>query len=340
MTKRVTIADVAREAGVSMMTVSRAINDKGEISPATRQRILAIAKEMDYRPSGLARGLATQRTATVGLVVPDIANPFFSQIARGVEDIAYAHGYNVFLLNSVEDVDRERAALDSLWEKQVDGLLLCSSRLDQKTLVERLQQFRYVVLVNRLLQTAVDGVCTINVDDTAGARQAVDYLLNAGHETIAFLAGPRQSLSSQQRLSGYQQSLQAYGRPLRQELILHCEPDTEGGYNAALSLLTAHPDVTAVYAFNDLIATGTLKACQELGRRVPQDLAIIGSDDIPLASLVTPSLTTLRITKRHLGTTAMQTLLHLIQQSEPPPAADQTLHPQLILRNSTLHHPH
>ena len=335
MTKRVTIADVAKEAGVSMMTVSRAINDKGEISETTKQRILEIAKQMGYRPSGLARGLVTQRTTTVGLVVPDIANPFFSQIARGVEDVAYANGYNLFLLNTIEDVDRECAALDSLWEKQVDGLILCSSRLQQESLVERLRQFRYVVLVNRILQSAVDGVCTINVDDTAGACQAMDYLLESGRETIAFIAGPQQSLSGQQRLAGYQQSLRNHGRPVPAQLVAHCEPDTEGGYGAAMTLLAAHPQVTAVFAFNDLVAVGVLQACKELGRRVPQDIAIIGSDDIPLASLVTPSLTTLRVAKRHLGTTAMSTLLHLIKQNSLPPAADQTIHPQLILRDST-----
>jgi LacI family transcriptional regulator len=290
MNKRVTIADVAQEAGVSMMTVSRAINDKGEISESTRQRILEIAKEMGFQPSGLARGLATQRTATVGLVVPDIANPFFALIARGIENVAYDKNYNVFLLNTDEDAERELAALNSLWEKQVDGLILCSSRLEQTQLLAWLERFPFVVLVNRVLETAVSGVCTVNVDDRRGAKQAVDHLIASGHKNIAYVAGPEYSLSSQKRLIGYQESLSEHNLPLHPELIKHCVPDTEGGYEAAMSLLNKNPEITAVFAFNDLTATGVLRVCTELKRQVPYDVEIIGVDDIPLASLVTPAL--------------------------------------------------
>ena len=334
MSKRITITDVAEEAGVSMMTVSRAINNKEGISEETRQRILQIAEDMGYRPSGLARGLATQRTATIGLVVPDIANPFFAEIARGVENVAYATGYNVFLLNTDEDAEREIAALNSLWEKHIDGLILCSSRLEQSQLLAWLEQFRYVVSVNRALETAVSGTCSIKVDDQGGAEQAVNHLAAAGHNHIAFIAGPEHSLSGQERRVGYEASLTAHNLPVRPEYIKHCVPDTEGGYGAALALLADYSEITAVFAFNDLTATGVLRACVELNRHVPDDIEIIGVDDIPLASLVTPALSTLRIGKRELGTAAMHTLTQLMQ-GEQPPETHQVVPSELILRETT-----
>lgn len=335
MNKRVTIAEVAEEAGVSMMTVSRAMNNKEGLSEETRQRILRIAQEMGYRPSGLARGLATQRTETVGLVVPDIANPFFSQIAKGVENVARVHSYNVFLLNTDENVDHEIAALNSLWEKRVDGLILCSSRLDQAQLRAKLARFPFAVLVNRFLETAVPNVCSINVDDECGAQKAVDYLIASGHRHIAFIAGPQHSLSSQRRLAGYRLSLSNHEVLFREEFVRHCVPHTEGGYAAAMALLANYPEITAVFAFNDLTATGVMQACADLNRRIPDDVAIIGVDDIPLASLVTPALSTLRIGKRELGATAMRILTQLMKGEQLLEACHQIITPELILRQST-----
>lgn len=334
MSKRVTIADVAEAAGVSTMTVSRAVNNKGGVSEETRQRILQIAHEMGYRPNSLARGLATQRTATVGLVVPDIGSPFFSQIARGVENVAYVNGYNVFLMNA-ENIDREIAALNSLWENRVDGLILCTSRLDQKQLRTRLERFPFAVLINCLLETDVTGVCKINVDDEGGARQAVDHLASAGHTHIAFVAGPDYLLSGQQRLKGYRLGLSTHQLPFREELTRHCTPDTDGGYAAAIALLSNHPEITAVFAFNDMTATGVLRACIDLNRRVPNDVAIIGWDDSPLASLLTPALSTLRVGNLELGSTAMRILNQLMNGEQLLEECYQIIKPELVLRQST-----
>ena len=335
MSKRVTIADVAKEAGVSMMTVSRAINNKGGISEATRQRILKIADEMGFQPSGLAQGLATQRTATVGLVVPDIANPFFALIARGIENVAYNNGYNVFLLNTDEDRNREAAALNSLWQKQVDGLILCSSRLAQAELNSWLKKFQYVVLVNRVLETAVSDVCTINIDDRIGAQKVMEHFFATGHKNIAFIAGPEYSLSSQERLIGYQTSLEKHNLSVRPELIQYCMPDTAGGYEAAMTLLQKDLGITAVFAYNDLTATGVLRACKEQNMHVPSDIEIVGVDNIPLASLVTPALSTLHIDKRELGAMAMRTLVQLLKSKQPPEINQQLIKPTLILRETT-----
>jgi DNA-binding LacI/PurR family transcriptional regulator len=161
MNKRPTISDVARLAGVSLMSVSRALNDRPGLGEATRQRILRIADEIGFRPSQIARGLATQRTSTVGLVMPDVANPFFAQIARGAEDAAYENGYSVFLINTAEDVERERAALDSLWQKQIDGAILCSPRLTLDELKPRIMRFPAAVLVNRELDRPILNISAI-----------------------------------------------------------------------------------------------------------------------------------------------------------------------------------
>ena len=159
MPNRITMADVAREAGVSLMTVSRVINNKSQVSAATRQRVLSIVEQLGYRPSGIARGLATRRTGTLGLVVPDVANPFFADVARGVEHQAYAEGYNVFLCNTAEDPEREVAVLQLLEEKRVDGVMLCSSRLEDEDLRALLGRHPAVVLVNRQLEGQTRARC-------------------------------------------------------------------------------------------------------------------------------------------------------------------------------------
>jgi LacI family transcriptional regulator len=184
MSKRITIADVAREAGVSLMTVSRVINHKSDVSPSTRQRVWDIIERLGYRPSGLARGLATSRTRTLGLVIPDVANPFFADVARGVEQQAYAEGYNVFLCNTDEDPRREEAVLQSLEEKRVDGLLLCSSRLEDDALSAALEQHSAAVLINR--QVGEDDAGVALIDDELGGRLATEHLLQAGHWAIGY----------------------------------------------------------------------------------------------------------------------------------------------------------
>lgn len=335
MPKRITIADVAREAGVSMMTVSRAINNKGRISEDTRENILKIAKEMGYQPSGLARALATNRSCTLGLIVPDVANPFFSQIARGVEDAAYASGFNVFLVNTDEDIEREEIALDSLLEKQVDGAILASSRLPQAHLTEYVRKFNEIVLINRTFDSqAVGSVATINVDDVRGAQIAIEHLARSGMKNIAYLAGPEGSASGKRRLDGYRLGLDASNLAFQEYFIVHCHPNTNSGYEAAKYLLNRQKSISAIFAYNDLIAIGAMQACDELGLHVPDDIAIIGVDDIPLATVVRPKLSTLRIDKHELGQLAMNTLIALIEKDENV-LREQVIQPSMVLREST-----
>jgi LacI family transcriptional regulator len=331
MADRVTMADVAREAGVSMMTVSRVINDKGEISSTTRQHVMDVIDRLGYRPSGIARGLATQRTATIGLVVPDIANPFFSDVARGAEDRAFAAQYNVFVCNTDESPVQEIAALDSLEEKRVDGLVLCSSRLHEDDLRGALKGHPAAVLVNRRLKRADVGA--VMLADEAGARAATEHLLQAGHSAVGFLAGPLTSYSSRQRSRGYRTALAGAGIRFHSDWVRPCSYEVEGGRATARALLLDHPQLTALFCYNDLVAIGALLACAELGRRVPDDLAIVGFDDIPMAALVTPALTTCRVPRHELGEQATQLLLDRIDGCSDD-CKEIVLWPQLVVRAS------
>jgi LacI family transcriptional regulator len=332
--KRVTIEDVAQAAGVSRQTVSRAINDRGEISPQTRTRVLQIAEELGYRPSGIARGLATQRTRTLGLIVPDNANPFFSEIARGAEQVAYARGYNVFLCNTAEDQQRELSVLRVLEERRVDGVILCSSRLDDGQLYAAVAGRYPAVLVNRQLDLDCgDGVGTVMVDDEGGSRRITRHLLNSRHRAIGLLAGPPASRSGHRRCEGHRAALEAAGQPYNPGWTWHCLPTVEGGHEAARELLTACPQLTALVCYNDLVAVGALQACADLGLGVPDDVAVAGFDDIPLAALVTPPLTTCRVPRYDMGAQAMGLLLDQIDDRRLDRARI-VLQPELIVRAS------
>ena len=308
--KTVTIADVAKKAGVSTMTVSRAINNKGEITEATRQKVLQVAAELSYRPSRIARSLVTRKTMQIGLVVPDITNPFFSQIALGAQNAAWEAGYNLLLLNTMEDLEREEAILDLLEESQVDGVILCSPRLLEAQLENQLTKQAATVLINRPIASEVVGL--IHIADEAGAAQAIKHLISGGRKRIALLSGPPHSFSGKNRQKGYVKALEQAGLPVDPTLQCPCDPTPEGGMLAD-SLLEKHPEIDALFCYNDLVAVGALQACTALGKRVPQDVAIVGVDDIPVANLINPRLTTLKTPKYEIGLTAVELLLQRLR---------------------------
>ena len=331
MQRRVTITDVAQLAGVSRQTVSRAINRKGEISPATLQRVLQAVQTLGYQPSQVARGLATRRTRTIGLVVPDITNPFFPEIARGVQDVAGNQGYNVFLCNSDESPEQELQVLRSLAAQPVDGIVLCGSRISTEQLEAFAESYWPLVVLNREL--GCPGVGLIMVDNQRGMQLAVDHLVGRGHRAIALLAGPATSPSSQQRVQGYRRAMQGWDLPVVPGWVRPCPPTVEGGQSEAISLLSLHPEVTALIAYNDLVALGACQACEALGRPVPDRCAVVGFDDIRLAAMVKPRLSTIRVDKYELGRVAMQRLLTMLDQPEAV-IAPQILDIELVIRES------
>jgi LacI family transcriptional regulator len=326
---RVTIADVARLAGVSTMTVSRVINAKGDVRASTRARVERAIAQLEYRPSQAARTLTTRRSRTLGLLVPDITNPFFPEIVRGAEDVAWEEGYMVSLANTVEDAARERAALEHFEDHRVDGLLICSARLPESTLEILLRRHQAVVLLNRRI--ADERVASLEVDDAHGARLAVAHLVASGRRTIALLAGPLRSSSSVKRRAGYGEALEAAGLSASATLVQEGEPSESGGESAVHALLERRSDVDAIVCYNDVVAIGALAALHALGRAVPADVSVVGCDDVRLASLVTPALTTLRIDTYALGRQAAQLLFERLR-GEPPRHV--TVQPHLVIRAS------
>jgi LacI family transcriptional regulator len=324
--------EVAHKAQVSIKTVSRVVNKQGEVAAETRQRVLAAIEELGYRPSKVARALVTQRTDTFGLILSDITNPFFSELACGVLNAAQAKGYDVFLCNSGARVEAEMRALHSLVDHNVDGVIIFPSWRN----IERLKVFadrnRPLVVINRILGDH-PGIGRIWTDNPRGAKLAIDYLVSKGHTAIGMLAGYHSSPQIMQRVKGFREALRSHGLPVVDEWITTCIPVVKHGYRAARRLLIRHAQITALFAYNDLLAVGAIQACQELGRRVPEDCAIVGFDDIQLASLVTPALTTIHIDKLELGRQAVARLAQLLEEPEtifPPVRLDV----ELVVRDS------
>jgi LacI family transcriptional regulator len=334
MTRKVTVADIARKAGVSIMTVSRVINHQRDVSPETRRRVQEIINRLNYRPSGIARSLVTRHSGTIGLVIPDVSNPFFSDMALGAEHVACAEGYNVYLCNTEEDPQRELNVIESLEEKRVDGVVLLS-RLEPRQLAVVVAQSPAVVLINRPMpgRNKTRDVGVVRLDDVLGGRLVAQHLLERGHRAIGVLAGPATSHSGRNRVKGYRQKMAEAGLPLDPAWERPCAPTVGGGQIAARELIRGHPELTALICYNDLVAVGALQTCAELGRIVPRDLAITGYDDIPLAALVTPPLTTCRAPRYELGAEAVRLLLDRIQGSSKV-CKEIILQPQLVIRVS------
>jgi LacI family transcriptional regulator len=331
--RRVTISDVAELAGVSYQTVSRVINNNPNVSAATRQRIQEIIVETDYRPSHIARSLVTARTATVGLVVPDISNPFFSAIALGAEQVAAEHGYTVLLCNTGEDASREIEVLNLLHERDVDGVIICGSRQEDEALKNALSHFHAAVLINRRLEGGT--IPAVLVDDTLGGYLNTQHLVQIGHTAIGFLAGPVASYSGAKRLQGYENALADAGIDRKADWVQHCSPTVTDGEEATHRLLKTQPELSAIFCFNDLVAVGALRKCAVLGRRVPREMAIVGFDDIMLATLVSPALTTCHVPQARIGSQAVSMLLDCINDEEER-VSEIVVKPQLMIRASTV----
>ncbi|NLF11349.1 MAG: LacI family transcriptional regulator [Anaerolineaceae bacterium] len=330
-----TMRDVARAAGVSIKTVSRVVNKQGEVSDETRRRVLATIQELGYRPSKVARALVTQRTDTLGLILGDISNPFFSEVARGVLDTAQAEGYDVFLCNSDYDPEQELRALSSLADHNVGGMIVFPCWENREKLRAFAGPARPLVVVNRIFEPQ-PGISLVLNEIRRGARLAVDHLAGKGHRSIGMLAGRAAPLQIMERMQGFREGLQAHGLPFVADWIVadECNSDVERGYRSARRLMAQHPRVTAVFAYNDLIAAGAIQACRELGRRVPDDVAIVGFDNIQFAAMVQPPLTTVHIDKYELGRQAVTRLLEMLNG----PGSDLDpirLDVELVVRQST-----
>jgi LacI family transcriptional regulator len=320
--------EVAEKAGVSIKTVSRVVNNQQEISETTRQQVRAVIDELGYRPNLIARGLVTQRTHTIGLVVNDITNPFFPEVARGVLDTARAKDFNIFLCNSDDDPEEEKQTLQTLSDQNVDGIIIFPCLQENIRAFAELHR-PFVVINNQLEHPHVSAVITNNYE---GAKLAVEHLIERGHTEIAMLSG-KPAVNSK-RMRGFEDGMQNRGLTPITHYILSGPPTFDRGYESARQLLTQYPHITAIFAYNDLLATGAIQACKHLGRRVPEDCAIVGFDDIHMASLVDPPLTTVRINKYQLGQTAMERMVAMLETPQESFSSIE-LDVELIVREST-----
>jgi LacI family transcriptional regulator len=311
--RSVTMNDVASQAGVSIKTVSNVINDWPYITDETRQKVLEAIEAVGYRPNRMARSLVTGETRTIGVVIPDVANPFFGTAVRACEDVLYENGYSIFLCNTSEDLDRERYYLDQLLSRGVDGLILWGTRICCSELERLIGADTPLVTVELGEEPAGTHHTAINVDDIGGAEWIVAHLIAEGHRAIAHIAGPQSRITPQRRREGYLRGLRAAGLTPDDSYLLTEEPSVAGGFRAATALLNRPRRPDALFCYNDLMAEGALLAARRLDLRVPDDLAVAGFDDIETASIVDPPLTTVRISQTGLGRFAGEALLSRLQ---------------------------
>ena len=313
-TRRATIKSVAQRAGVTITTVSRALNNKPDISPATKARILAIAEEMGYVPSTLARNLAAQRTYTIGLAVRTIADMWVAEVVPAIEDGLRETGYGVFLSTHYLNAERERQAVKAFHGQQVEGIIVISSVLQGEYLSLQQEWGTPIVLIGPLMDTTHP--YTVQSDDEGGVRLATEHLISLGHRRIGHIGVPDWVIRAQERLKGYRHALQRNGIPYEPSLIVPGDAHQEGGYQGIRDLLSLPQPPTAVVCFNDLTAIGVLRGAHAAGVRVPKDLAVIGFDDVPMARFVEPPLSTVRQNTPAIGQQALAMLLDLINDKE------------------------
>ncbi len=325
-----TIKDVAARAGISYTTVSHVVNGTRPVSDQVRSKVEAAIAELGYVPSGVARSLRVRATGTLGLLLPNASNPYFAELARGIEDHAERNGYSVILCNSDDDIDKQLRYLRVLLERRIDGLIVATVASDA-AFAQALAALRVpLVLVDRSLE----GVSAdqLRVDHEQGAYMATRHLLELGHRRIVCIGGPASTQVVQLRAGGYRRALDEAG--IEAQAVVDCAFTSPAGHAAAQVLLAGEQRPTAIFAGNDMIALGVLRAAAERGLQVPQQLSVVGFDDIEVSRYLHPALTTVGQRIGQLGEQAAERLLARIRK--PGLAAEQRLiEPTLMLREST-----
>ena len=333
----ITIKDVAKIAGVSHSTVSRALSGHTSISEETTDRIKKIASDLGYVPSAVARGLKTKRSQALGVIVNRIDDPFFSEILQGIEDVLQEAGYSLFVAASNRDPNREKSIVQSMRERQVDGVIVCTTQFGDEHR-SQLERFGFPIVAIGNLEGA-DYKWLVYHDDFYGTVQITKYLIELGHRKIAYLGNSRAERTTQGRLNSYMQEMKAANLTIPDDYIYHCPNGRpEGGEIGAKHCVDLVDPPTAIICFNDMMAIGVLKALRETGMHVPRDCSVVGFDDIPIAAYTYPSLTTLEQPKYQLGYEAAKMMYKVLHaQSEISSAQGQTLmlHGELIVRETT-----
>ncbi|MBM4464499.1 MAG: LacI family transcriptional regulator [Chloroflexi bacterium] len=313
--KRVTIQDVAAAAVVSYQTVSRVINNRPDVAEDTRRRVWQVIEELGYQPSAIARGLVSKRTYTLGLITADFSDYFFTQVIVGAEVEARKQGYFFMLCSTERNPADEPEYLRLLTERQVDGILFArpSTEEDSRHIVSLIQQD--VPLVTTAYWLPGEKLTVVDVDNIDGGLQATECLIELGHRKIGMITGPAGWKSVNDRAEGYKLALSRAGIPFDASLVEYADWSYQSGYEAMHRLLAKSPQITALFAQNDQMAIGAMRALREAGRRIPDDVALVGYDDIPAAAYCHPSLTTIRQPMQRVGEVATQLLIQLVNGS-------------------------
>lgn len=327
-----TIQDVAKEAGVSVATVSRVLNGSRSVSPKTKELVMGVVRKLDYQPNLLGRNLRRIETRMVLVLLPSIANPFYSRIVKGIEDVAHKNGYNILLCNTDSDINRERMYLELLKNRLSDGAIFLAPELSMEDLSAIAKSYPVVQCCEYKEGAKVSHV---SIDNFGAAYKAVKHLVGLGHRKIGMISCSNGFVSTVQREAGYRKALEDSGIIFDRALVKYGDYGFKSGLRAAVQFITMSERPTAIFAISDVMAIGALRAIKESGLKTPEDIAVIGFDNISFASMCDPLLTTISQPKYDLGCTAMELLLRHIRK-ELMEAEDIFLEHELIIRESTI----
>ena len=329
-----TIKDIAAKAGISYATVSRALNGKYGVSQATRDKVLALAEQMGYRPNAIAQGLVNRSTMTIGLIIPDITSPFYPRLALGIEDTMENAGFSVFLCNTNWRQEREQAYLEQLSQKQVDGIIISSIAHRVEDVEQHISKHMPLVYISSFHEGTRKGY--VRTDNIKGADMAVSHLLFRRRRRIAFIGSTQEHLSLEDRLTGYRKALKRAGIEIDEKLIVLGEFQEQSGYHSIRGLLETGIVPDGVFAENDLLAMGVVQGILDSGYRVPEDISVIGFDDIPIASHPDIQLSTIHQPKYRIGQYASEIMLRILNNGGKVGTAERcTLQPELLVRRTS-----
>lgn len=335
-TKVVTLKDVAREAGVHLSTVSRVLNpaQRKMVSDSVAERVLKIAKDMGYRTNPFAYGLRTKKSNTIGVIIPDLANPIFPPIIRGIEHRLRLAGYTAIFADTDENTEEESVIVERILSRQVEGIIVATAHRKDETTAAALKDNIPTVLINR--GTDNDRFLSVTNDDFLGAQLAVEHLISLGHENIAHLAGPQFLTTGFQRRKGYLAAMKKHGLKPNKKLIIPCGAfGFEDGKAGFTKLLDRDVDFTAIFAANDFLALGCYHEMRKLGIACPEDISIVGYNDMPFSDMFQPALTTIKIDLFEMGSHAADLLVKTLE-GKINDLNSKTLIPKLIKRNSSI----
>lgn len=309
----VTIYDVAREANVSMATVSRVVNANQNVKPATRKKVLKVIEELGYRPNAVARGLASKKTTTVGVIIPDISNSLYAELARGIEDIATMYRYNIILSNSDQNENKELQLLETMLGKQVDGIVFMSDVISSELLYEMKRSPTPIVLAGSIDESAA--IASVNIDYYGAAFEAVKKFTDNDHKKIAFISGPMTSMINKEyKLKAYKEALAEAGIDYDENLVIECNNSYDEGIEAVQTLAPFEP--TAYFVSNDEMSIGVIHGLEEQGKKIPADAEIISYENSKLARMARPTLTSVAFPLYDIGAVSMRLLTKYMNNEE------------------------